>query len=455
MKNTPLRVSVGVFIFLALLISFYTPARATDVLAASGCISVPYGLSYGSRGASVLTLQQFLSTRNYPGNGTWIQTGYFGRATLQALKNFQVESGISQTGTVDSPTLSALQTATCTVGTVPVNTVTIIPTVIPTPVTCGSYGSPACVIPAAGAPHIDYLTPVSGAIGSTVGIYGSGFSQSGGNAVHFGTGVIANLFSSDGKTMSFTVPQTLQGYGNQPITLSTYNVSAVNALGIESNAVPFAITSYAIQGQPLITNVSGPNSLTVGGQGVWVVTANTPVGGYLTATVLWGDEVYGYSGNLSTVQSSSVQNQQIFTIPHTYQTTGTYTITFTVHTNDGRQASASTVVNVSNVNSGGQVVVNNVSPSQGPVGTVVTIQGYGFTLSGNTIHFASGGAMNIPSTNNGATLQYVIPYWVSPCDINNSGSCQTTATQVVPGTYPLYVSNASGQSAVYNFSVTQ
>lgn len=428
--------------------------------AEAACISVPYGLSAGSRNTSVLQLQQFLLGRNYPGSGAWMLSGYFGSATRQALKNFQMESGLSQTGITDTDTIAAIQRVSC--GGTPIVqtgvtsggvTLTQGPTTT-TASTCGTYYgySPCPTTGVPGGPRIDYITPTNGATGSNVSIYGSGFSERG-NSVHFGTAVIANLFSSDGKTMSFSVPQSLLGYGNQSISLQTYNVSALNANGLESNSMPFSVTSYGTGSNAgsLITSVSSPTSIAAGMQGVWTVTATVPSGSYLTATARWGDEVY--SPTNPTTQST-FGNQQTFTFIHTYQTTGTYAVTFNINTNDGRTASTAAGVTVTGWNSSNsQVGITNVYPSQSTVGTVITIQGYGFTSSDNIIHFGQGGKKNVTSTNNGTTLQYVIPSYVSPCDLLGT-SCGSPATQVSQGSYPLSVSNALGQSTNYTFYVT-
>jgi peptidoglycan hydrolase-like protein with peptidoglycan-binding domain len=86
------------------------------------------------------------------------------------------------------------------------------------------------------------IYPASGAVGTNVTIYGWNFTQTN-NTVHFGNGIIANLSSYDGRSISFTVPTTISGYGYQPIGLGAYNVSVTNGSGQTSGAVPFTITS--------------------------------------------------------------------------------------------------------------------------------------------------------------------------------------------------------------------
>ena len=105
-----------------------------------------------------------------------------------------------------------------------------------------------------------------------------------------------------------------------------------------------------------ITNVSGPNSMSVGQQGTWNITTNAPYGSYLSTSVRWGDEsVYPY---MMASAAQYVSQQTSFT--HAYSQAGTYTITFTVTDNAGRTASANTTVVVG----GGQN--NSVSFSASP-----------------------------------------------------------------------------------------
>ncbi|HWP61385.1 MAG TPA: peptidoglycan-binding domain-containing protein, partial [Candidatus Paceibacterota bacterium] len=79
----------------------------------AGCVAPPAGLGIGASGASVSALQSFLVSQNYPGGGSWMITGYFGKATQAALRNFQSISGLPQSGMVDAATASAISNASC------------------------------------------------------------------------------------------------------------------------------------------------------------------------------------------------------------------------------------------------------------------------------------------------------------------------------------------------------
>ncbi len=105
----------------------------------------------------------------------------------------------------------------------------------------GTYGYNYCP-PNSGVIALTYLNPNSSAVGSTVTIVGSGFSQTG-NTVRFGGGVITGLASSDGRTLSFTVPSQLVGGSSDFVRQDTYNVSVSNFGGQTSNALPFTVTA--------------------------------------------------------------------------------------------------------------------------------------------------------------------------------------------------------------------
>ncbi|MDQ5955012.1 MAG: hypothetical protein QG621_15 [Patescibacteria group bacterium] len=212
-------------------------------------------------------------------------------------------------------------------------------------------------------------------------------------------------------------------------------------------------------GSVQITGVTGPNTLAVNQQGTWTVTTNSPSNSYINVTVQWGDQAaypYAYSN-----QTSMVNGQNSFT--HSYSYPGTYTVIFTATDNNGHTNSASATVVVGGSSSGcnnysssyycGAPTISSISQSQGSVGTQITITGTGFTAS-NVVHFGVGGKMSVPSYNNGTTLNYTIPSSVSACDvIQTFAVCTMMAQQVTAGNYPVYVSNANGQSGTVYFTV--
>jgi len=168
-----------------------------------------------------------------------------------------------------------------------------------------------------------------------------------------------------------------------------------------------------------ITNVSGPNSLTVGQQGTWSITTNAPYGSYLSTSVRWGDEnSYGYLYNMA--PASAVSQQTTFT--HAYGQAGTYTITFTVTDSNGRTASTNTTVVVSGTQNNSAIF--SASPTSGfaPLAVTFNVNAVGgYETSGLSIDFGDGQTGN-PQT---------IYCFAAPCNPAMSAS----HTYAAPGTY--------------------
>lgn len=546
-----------------LVLSILTAQTAYAQASYAICTDLGRDLSLGSRNAEVTKLQNFLVAQNYPGGGSWMITGYFGAATRQAVLNFQSQKGIASTGIADAQTRSAIRNLTCS-GTVAtsyapayaltsyapaytynnnlaLNSLSVSSGAVGTSVTIygsgfdpvynnvyfgntplsGNFASngasitftvpvsytPTCApyscYPSAiytgigtypvyvtnargtsnslqftvnsnglascapsiyggcgfgynqygfygqfGNPNVSNIYPTSGAVGSTVTVLGSGFSARG-NSVHFGSGIITGATSPDGKSLSFAVPSALTGYGNQSLTLGTYNVSVTNETGATSNAIPFTVTSLAQYNlTPTISLAAGPTVVNAGAQGTWSVLVGNPSNSTVTVTARWGDE--GTSGASLSSQLVTASGTQTVNFQHAYTVSGSYTIIFTVSNNAGGQNSVTASVVVSPYG-GSQPVIASLSPSQGRVGTLVAVNG-GFASSGNTIRFGIGGATNITASNNGTTLYYIIPFTVSPCDLIGT-SCSGPAQIVTPGSYPVYITNSAGQSATLNFTV--
>jgi hypothetical protein len=308
-------------------------------------------------------------------------------------------------------------------------------------------------------PAISYITPTNGAVGSQVTVYGSGFSTSG-NTVYFGSTVITNVGSFDGQTLSFTVPSQMTGNSSQLITLGVYNVSVANTSGMHSNSAPFTVTSLAGSSYaPTISSVSGPAAITAGTTGSWNITVNTNNSNYynnLTVSVNWGDQnTYGYAA--APAQQLTAQNiAQTLSFTHTYMTSGTYTITFTVTSQNGQSTISSQTVSVSgnSTNYGGVPSLNYINPTVARVGTQVSLQGSGFSSYGNTVYFGGGSTLNVPSVN-GTTIYFTIPTYISPCTQTAGTYCPMYMQQVTPGVYPIYVSNGNGQTSPINITITQ
>ena len=548
--------------------SAYTPAplSISTFPTIGNCVILTRDLSFGSRGQEVRQLQRFLVSLGFPGSGNWMITGYYGKATTAAVRNFQQQSGLPMTGYVDAATRNAVQSRSCGFGypgfpttptyptyptypttptypTYPYNTISItslsmtsgavgtmvtiygngfdtysntvrfgqtsvnassnnstsivfyVPSVstglyqiyvtnsrgtsntVSFTVTSSStgcyssgynYGSNCnnCnynygYLPTGQAGNYGYnygnqcgqislnsITPSSGLAGTSATLYGSGFSTNG-NTIYFGQGVISNVYSYDGTTLAFTIPTQI---GSQYVAGGTYPVYVRNASGQTSNTINFTVTGGGSGSAPVITSVNGPTSLNVGVQGTWTLNLNAPYGSYVTTSVQWGDEnYYGYTS--AAPQSTYISGSQMLTFTHTYQQSGTYTVRFTVSGTGGTNTSTQTVT-VGGSGQTGQLYLSALEPNFGRVGNAIILRGTGFPSTGNDVHFGVGGVKNLVSTNNGTIITLIIPSWVSPCDLIQSGYyCGAPTTQVTPGMYPIYVTSSMGATNVLNFTV--
>jgi peptidoglycan hydrolase-like protein with peptidoglycan-binding domain len=110
---------------------------------------------------------------------------------------------------------------------------------------------------ASAAPVINSLSSAGGYIGSQVTVYGSGFSSTG-NTVNLGAGVIPNITSSNGSSLTFTVPTgiNLACFYSQPrclvatqqLTPGTYKISVENSNHVKSNEVSFTVVGQGLTG---------------------------------------------------------------------------------------------------------------------------------------------------------------------------------------------------------------
>jgi len=142
---------------------------------------------------------------------------------------------------------------------------------------------------------------------------------------------------------------------------------------------------------------------------------------------------------------------------------GSYQIT--VSNANGTSNAATFTVTDPSVSQG--VTLRAITPNSGPVGTTVTLTGFGFT-SDNVVHFGGGAIANVPIASSIAvacttdpscipgirqTLTFTVPFSVGPyCP---SGTmCPMYMQEITPGTYTVYVQNGNGSSNSVSFTVT-
>jgi hypothetical protein len=102
-----------------------------------------------------------------------------------------------------------------------------------------------------------------------------------------------------------------------------------------------------------------------------------------------------------------------------------------------------------------------IVPNAGPIGTQVTIQGSGFSASGNTVIFGvgsraypSGSVYPNHGSDNGSVIRFTIPEHYDPACEYSSRPCPYATIPTVPGTYTIAVLNNNGQTDTQNFTVT-
>jgi len=115
----------------------------------------------------------------------------------------------------------------------------------PTPTTGPSSTTPTIPPPVGG--YKGYLTPVTGAEGTVVTIHASGLSATGNTVTWNGmtAASMTNLSSSDGKTLTFTVPQYL-GPNCKPTEMCPQFLLSLNSGGTYQVAVITGGTTYNI-----------------------------------------------------------------------------------------------------------------------------------------------------------------------------------------------------------------
>src|SRR3989344_3190609 len=321
-------------------------------------------------------------------------------------------------------------------------------------------------------------------------------------------------------------------------------------------------------GGPVISGVSGPQSLNVGQQGTWTIKASDKSNGTLNYSIIWGDEIYPLSSTASNLSIKETRSQSA-TFTHTYNGGGTYSPKFTVTNESGQSASASLSVNVGtetstnakpvlnliavseSVNVGQSVnfnfsatdadnddlswsvdwgdggsagscqinppsgtgqnwshstshawntagsylvkvnvsdcrggtaetsftvkvggttsqapIIYSLSQISGPVGTKVVIYGKGFATGpqaitnrpvpvngDNSINFGSSLIPGITSLD-GTSITFIIPSYTTPACLYSAPACKIAQQQIMPGIYPVSVTNTSGTSNAVDFTVT-
>ncbi len=181
---------------------------------------------------------------------------------------------------------------------------------------------------------------------------------------------------------------------------------------------------------PIISGIDAPTTLSVGQTATWTVHASDPQNGVLTYSVDWGDLVQPSYGALTS--SASGQFTQTTTFTHAYNTTGTFTVTFTVRNSAGLTAQSRTTVSVGSTSTNQPLRV--ISPNGGET-------------------WRRGSQQNITWTTQSTTYPYYYPY-------SNTGTVRITLNYQCPAgmyctaiyrpTYVIQNSAPNSGSSVWN-----
>ncbi|MEK7193611.1 MAG: putative Ig domain-containing protein [Patescibacteria group bacterium] len=99
--------------------------------------------------------------------------------------------------------------------------------------------------------------------------------------------------------------------------------------------------------------------------------------------------------------------------------------------------------------------ISSINPAVGYVGRKITLDGYGFTPTGNAVNFGRGYIPNISSFD-GTTLSFTVPENLVPaCSYPRQGQpvCLMPISLTTPGKYPVSVTNTNGTSNALEFSI--
>lgn len=203
------------------------------------CVDYSENLGVGSRGNDVIALQKELTA-----DGESVSsTGYFGKLTAAAVTAFQekyasdvltplgLSSGTGYFGSSTRTMLNAVGVTHCTVS-------------------GGSSSTSSSTESTSTAPIISGIAPTSSPIGGLVTITGTGFAATDTVLIDGMIGGGATVTSTNGKTISFTVPGSLRPNCAATMICAMYIVSiqsgdhAVSVVvnGLTSNTTTLAVT---------------------------------------------------------------------------------------------------------------------------------------------------------------------------------------------------------------------
>jgi hypothetical protein len=317
-----------------------------------------------------------------------------------------------------------------------------------------------------GAPVITSISPTTAAIGSQVTVTGTGFGST--NTVEIDGLVDASgLFVNSYGSLTFTLSPSLSPYCNSSVCSQlvaqlmpgTHSLSVL-ANGLQSNSVTITVTSGSTGQLQLSTQLltftgavgnvpPAAQSFTVNpGSSTASWTASAQYGSIPGLNVSSGSTVGAGVSGVGPATVTVVISGSSFAL-------GTYSGSISV-ASGGLTQLVTVIFTVTNSGSTGTPAITGVSPSSGPVGTLVTVTGSGFTSSNNAVLFQGGpttsSVISGLGSSNGTQLQFTVPAVANaPTVLCVVQGCSFTTTA---GLYSISVSNANGASNTQQFTVT-
>src|SRR3989338_6473919 len=311
--------------------SVFTPAQTSGGGGGGGGggSSQSCEISRGAKGEKVKELQRLLKEEGYYFGKI---DGKYGSRTVRAVKDFQEDNELSVTGNVDRATANALGLL-CPV-------VPEIPSALNLTYTRGQGNSTEYNFAVNSPNTFNKIVVSTDCKDSEIEL-----STVRGHAVCGDFNVSVPLLPT--KALAHTA------YLNSKDSYVHYIEAKVSIylgqtlVGKDSISIP--VYPLAQAGAPVISGVSGPQSLAVNQNGTWTVTASDKNGGNLSYLVNWGDEtnkLIGYA------PLSTATNKQKANFTHSYASAGNYTPTFYVTNSQGKVAYTSLSVKVGEAFSG-------------------------------------------------------------------------------------------------------
>lgn len=282
-------------------------------------------------------------------------------------------------------------------------------------------------------PTISFISPNQGSANTPVTIYGTNLS--GTSEVEFYNSTGLKMAGVGAPTITSITPTrvtfTISGIFAANVTPGTYMVGVVtNACpgGCSSSRVSYTLNAPTTSGPTISSFTATPPSITAGQSSILtLITTNAT------------------SCTVSNVDWSSGSPNAATPVRPTQTTT--YTATCTGPGGTGT-ASATVTVTAAQVSA---PTISSLSPSTGLIGTVVMVNGTGFTSS-NTV--SMNGISIGTQSSGGSSISFTVPSVLTPPCNPNLGRMCPVGTEVTPGIYNITVSNANGTSNLMQFTVT-